>query len=342
MNRPFYAIGVLLAALAAAMLLVSATSKPRALQPAAAGPSGKGDWQPGPARGSNFVIVLAAADGVSEESAEPIATLETPTYELGCGLDRATGEVYPLLKPDAAAVVEAESAAGLTHYDPAYDAAVYGLAWDAESEPELLPDFSIEPELLEELDPALRLFRELQKERPDALRRPKVRRNRLAGTSEQPPTWADYEDWANSRQTVADQRTAQGNSPHDGPQQARRMVQIAVATLNHVAELLQAAADQLERSAADEIAATPAKAGSAAQPQVVARSGVASFWSRLRFRSPRLGTRVVATTPRIAKNARHLNPKTRDGRSAHVAKFHVNATLAQPLLSCGRLEVADR
>ncbi|MDX1945571.1 MAG: hypothetical protein SFU86_09185 [Pirellulaceae bacterium] len=260
MNRPFYAIGVLLAALAGAMLLVSATNRPRGPQPATAAPAGKGEWQPSRSRGTNFIIVLAAEDGADDvqalawEAAD--SAVARPSFAAGCGLDRTTGEIYP----QPAAGWNDEAAEPKLLYDAAYDAAMFGVAWNADSTPELLPAGSIEPELLEELDPALQMMRDLLKERPDALRRPKLRRSRLAGTTQQRPTWDDYEQWANSRQSVAERGNELSNSTQTHSAQALRIRQLAAETLQGMSEWLAAAARHLHEQPQGAVAATPAKA----------------------------------------------------------------------------------
>lgn len=253
-NRPFYAIGLLLVALAGAMLLVGSGSKRQPTHPAAN--RGNGGLQTVPtSRGGVYVFVLPADEPVSERF----------DYAHGCGLDRTTGEVY------AAAELEQTSAAEkhysipadcLAHYDADYDTQVYGVA-RLDREPRVL-DVDAELELLEELDPSLRLFRELTKEKPEMPRRPRVRRNRLAEMAvpeitrpSATPTWQDYQEWANMQHSVAEQHSPAEGLPPDSARTGWQMVQFAAAALNHVAELLHAAAAQLEQSAEDELAIKP-------------------------------------------------------------------------------------
>jgi hypothetical protein len=285
-NRPFYAIGVLLAALGAAMVLVQTTSQRPVAQPKAGSgtnltlPAGKTLLdQPAVAlgfrqvaRGGVFVFVLPEN--------EPI--LESSAWQDGCGLDRTTGEIYPLVSRDLGrnlagsvttprvhtveeflAAEEPENADGLTQYDLDYDTAVYGLA--TAMRVRQLRQVDPEAELLEDLDPALQLLRDLLKNRPQLPQRPKIRRSRLASSApaipDQPqaPTWQDYEDWIASRQDVAEGDGPIGGATGNSPQAGRRVAQFAADALHRVAELLQAAASELERVAAPEIATVPGK-----------------------------------------------------------------------------------
>jgi hypothetical protein len=145
-NRPFYAIGVLLAFLAVAMMAVGLSSRPTS-RPASA-QSGSGITKPRRGPGS-AVFLLAVSDEVAEESAADLLVAEAvddvaiePCYSAGCGLDRCTGRVYrPLVRTNrtalkatvvALASEPATESIGpmdcLSHYDAAYDSAVYGAA----------------------------------------------------------------------------------------------------------------------------------------------------------------------------------------------------------------------
>jgi hypothetical protein len=148
-NRPFYAIGVLLAFLAVAMMAVGLSSRP-SKQPASAA-SGSGITKPRRGPGSP-VFLLAIPDELTSESAaqrivagdieSKVTSQPTsqPTYAESCGLDRTTGIVYVPqyvsrggLKPAVVDIAQATDFAEsrlpmdcLSHCDPAYDAAVYG------------------------------------------------------------------------------------------------------------------------------------------------------------------------------------------------------------------------
>jgi hypothetical protein len=266
-NRPFYAVGMLLAVLGAALVAVQATSQRPVPQPAAsssaeaAPPESESDRGAARAtRGGVFVFVLSAG-----EPSEVLA--HWPSYEDGCGLDRSTGEIYPL--PDSSGTVaeaplttDDETADGRTHYDPAYDAAVFGLA--AVRRDRRLPTIDPGAELLDQLDPAKRLKRDLIRGQAIPPRRPKVRRDRLAEAFQpaqpvkapiaQAPTWEDYEEWIASTQGVVELHGSVANST-DPPMPSGRWVrQIAAQALSQLADLLQSTASELERSAAEELA----------------------------------------------------------------------------------------
>ena len=163
MNRPFYAIGVLLAFLALAMLAVGLSSRPRPLSPTGTGPSAAGSGmqapgmqapgmqapgmqaprhQPGPTAYVLFVPDAPVAEAVSQVAvsqpavSQAVAPLQ-PTYEQGCGWDRETGMVYLPVREPAAGLfgVRVELARDpsqwtgpdddlRTGYDPDYDRAM--------------------------------------------------------------------------------------------------------------------------------------------------------------------------------------------------------------------------
>lgn len=175
MNRPYYAFTALVGLLVVAMLAVGMSSRP--VRPtlrqspsalaARTAPQGLG--------GAAYLLVLpdepaaAWADYGSccdASCAEPVSC-EQPAYLAGCGLDRATGRVYPVstalaeVKLQAAVIRPAErpaveTAGGpsdcLSHHDPLYDAAVYGTKRDRET---------TLSEALEAADPMLQLFNSL-------------------------------------------------------------------------------------------------------------------------------------------------------------------------------------
>jgi hypothetical protein len=162
-NRPFYAIGVLLAFLALAMLAVGLSSRPRPLAPTGTGPSAAGSGmqapgmqapgmqaprhQPGPTAYVLFVPDAPVVEAVSQVAVcraavcQAVAarqpTYEQPTYEQGCGWDRETGMVYLPVREPATGLrsVRVEMArdpsqwtgpddALRTGYDPDYDRAM--------------------------------------------------------------------------------------------------------------------------------------------------------------------------------------------------------------------------
>jgi hypothetical protein len=276
-NRPFYAIGVLLAAMAAAMLLVSGTGPRPVARPAKLAPRRVPADQSVPTlragRGEVFVLILPA---------EPEPTEPQYTYSSGCGWDRTTGEIYaePLivrLPP-----VPVHTVTDLprirpimldfrSNYDAAYDAAVYGkigvpLRGSADASPGELWD----TEVLDELDPALHLLRDVMKQLPAGPKRPKGPRNRLANAKTQPPsqpqapTWQDYEEWFDSLHNVAEQDGPAGELPDDPAHLGRQALQYAARALHHVAELLRAAAEELERSGNAAVASQPGGASRSA------------------------------------------------------------------------------
>ncbi len=153
MNRPFYAFGVLLAFLALAMLAVGLSSRPQR-QPVTAGGASQLKSPRRSLGGVAYLLVVpasasdcaddAAADVESNAAADELADC-TPTYAVGCGLDRSTGRVYMAtcdpsqthLHSAIVGLVERpldlalEIAGPLdcrAHYDLAYDAIVYGPA----------------------------------------------------------------------------------------------------------------------------------------------------------------------------------------------------------------------
>ena len=149
MNRPFFAIGVLLAFLAVAMVAVGLASRP-----ARHSKSTRGGSRVDPARRSlgGPAYLLALPHG-EEPLAQQIAMeagegedarylpCEQPCYAYGCGLDRCTGLVYSIqpvaarqqlraariaVATDPNTLLPANSADCRAIYDRLYDAAVYG------------------------------------------------------------------------------------------------------------------------------------------------------------------------------------------------------------------------
>ncbi|MEX2173143.1 MAG: hypothetical protein WD872_02190 [Pirellulaceae bacterium] len=96
-----------------------------------------------------------------------------------------------------------------------------------------------------------------------------------AGTDRQAPAqaarpdWSDYQDWITSQQPGVSERSTQtGEKAALSPQMDRPLVQIAVAGLNHVAEMLHASADWLELDSTDRLARQPGSAvGAIARPE---------------------------------------------------------------------------
>ncbi len=313
MNRPFYAIGVLLAFLAVAMMAVGLSSRPTR-QPASA-QSGSGITKPRRGPGS-AVFLLAIPDEVAEDivsdllAAEsenpPVDTaIEQPSYSHGCGLDRTTGLVYATqsedrnrLKPAVVHVADqAETLASLgpmdcySHCDPAYDSAVYGReSLNLNSGGFSYPANHIG--IVSDEDPTLALFRSLLGEQFDAhssvlpriksanrnwryeliawstgaanQARQSAQRLGLADeckrwgallglASKQAeavaslPSWGDYQDLSESEQAgVAGQDTPAGGETAILSHPTQQLLQIAVASLNHAAKTLGAAAERLD------------------------------------------------------------------------------------------------
>jgi hypothetical protein len=276
-NRPFYAIGVLLAALGAAMWLVSAPGPRPVARPAKVTPRRLPAEKSVPAlragRGEMFVLILAA---------EPAQPEPQYAYSSGCGWDRATGEIYaeplivrlPPVPVHTVTDLPRTRPAGpdyRSHHDAAYDAAVYSptplpLRGSANVS-SILP---WEAAVLEDLDPALHLLRDVLKQLPPGPKRPKTPRNRLASSTTEPqrrtqaPTWRDYEEWFDSRHSVAEQDGPPADLPTDPAQVSRQALQYAAKALHHVAELLRAAADELERTGNPEVATGPRAAADGA------------------------------------------------------------------------------
>lgn len=313
MNRPFYAIGVLLAFLAVAMMAVGLSSRPTR-QPASA-QSGSGITKPRRGPGS-VVFLLAIPDEVAEdvggdllaaesEAPEIDVAAEQPSYAHGCGLDRTTGVVYDgqcagrmTLKPalvevaDQAEILESFGRMDCySHCDPAYDAAVYGEA-SLHQNSDQYGNSSTSVGSVSDEDPTLTLFRSFLGEQFEArvVARPQTKaasRNwryelnawtagaanqaqktaerlgladecerwgALLGMASQQaeavaslPSWGDYQDWSESEQAgVAGQDTPAGGKAAILSHPAQKLLQIAVASLNHAAKTLAAAAEQLD------------------------------------------------------------------------------------------------
>ena len=164
MNRPFYAIGVLLAFLALAMLAVGLSSRPRPLAPTGTGPSAAGSGmhtpgmqapgkqaprhQPGPTAYVLFVPDAPVVEAVSQVAVCQAAVrhtvaLEQPTYEQGCGWDRETGMVYLPVREAAMGLrsVRVEMARDPSHWSgPSNDLRTgYDADYDRAMDPTLAP-----------------------------------------------------------------------------------------------------------------------------------------------------------------------------------------------------------
>ncbi|HEX5104114.1 MAG TPA: hypothetical protein VFV87_09905, partial [Pirellulaceae bacterium] len=161
MQRPFYAFGALLLALTLTMLAINAGGRAAVVRqqlPQERPGSATSDLPQREVRKPRFCSLVVSLPADEDEIlADAIALInESPCYATGCGLDRATGEVYPrysdgecdwqcpgaLAWPKPAArpmqpvrLVQAvrdpttlrdeTSRDCLSHYDPAYDGAVY-------------------------------------------------------------------------------------------------------------------------------------------------------------------------------------------------------------------------
>ena len=332
MNRPFYAFGLLMAFLALAMLAIGLSSRPSGERPSA---SGSGIETPRRQPGvTTFVLVLpdATVGDLLDLPAEPMACQDAcgiailpPSYEQGCGLDRATGEVYfaPTRLPLSPRATFALGAIGLrpatiepadpvqlddevqyqltTGYDAAYDEAMSAVvpALNSSAGTANAPEVR-ELDTLELDDPDLLIFESLsrsktaQAERKSYFARFCQRRwdyeakaivsgavNRVwqlfttagvadewmqaaqqtglvngANANSQPrPTWAEYEAWIGSKQwTVAGQDTRAGDRVAFWSPPKDELLQIAVAGLNRVAELLHEALARLLGETAARIA----------------------------------------------------------------------------------------
>jgi hypothetical protein len=208
-NRPFYAIGVLLAFLAVAMIAIGLSSHPTT-QPASA-QSGSRFELPSRRSPGSVVYLLVVPDAPSEafavattdvveDDAFENGAIEQPCYAAGCGLDRCTGQVYPAAigprialhstvvtladEPALGGPARGDDDAAIdcrSHYDAQYDAAVYGeTPYGNASQRTLAPLNSSYEQAID--DPTLILFRSLLGEQFDrrvgAVRRVKsVRRN---------------------------------------------------------------------------------------------------------------------------------------------------------------------
>jgi hypothetical protein len=344
-NRPFYAFGLLMAFLALAMLAIGLSSRPSGERPSA---SGSGIETPGRQPGvTTFVLVLpdAAGEDLLDLPAELVACQEgcgyaaaPPSYEQGCGLDRATGEVYfaPARSPLSPGATFTLGSIGLrpatiqpaepvplddedrdqltTGYDEAYDQAMSAVipALNLSVGTSIVPAMS-ETDPLASVDPDMLIFESLcrsktaQVGQKSYLARYGQRRwdyeakaiasgvvNRVwqlfiaagvadewmraaqqtglvngANANNQPrPTWAEYEAWIGSRQwTVAGQDTRAGDRVVFWSHPKDELLQIAVAGLNRVAELLHEALARFMGQAAERIAERTDPAAPAIAPK---------------------------------------------------------------------------
>jgi hypothetical protein len=344
-NRPFYAFGVLMAFLALAMLAIGLSSRPAGKSPSAGGSGSElPRRQPGV---TLFVLVLPdaeTADILGLPTDEDLVvglggcgmTTQHPSYAQGCGLERATGNVYfaPTRSPISSAADDAVAQTGLrtatiepagpvnlddvvrnslaTGYDAAYDRAMTAEPVGQRDELSLAPAMS-DPTALEQDDPLLVVFNSLSRrettesEQKSHLARLRQRRwdyearailsgaqNRVwrlfiaAGVADewrhaaqqtgligatqanhQPgPTWAEYMAWIGSKQwTVAGRDTQNGRSVPFWNLPSDELLQIAVAGLNRVAELLHKALVQLLDEAAERIAGRTDRAAAGSAPK---------------------------------------------------------------------------
>jgi len=344
-NRPFYAFGVLMAFLALAMLAIGLSSRP-ASKPSSAGGSGSElpRRQPGV---TMFVLVLPDAetaemlslptdeDQVVRQGSCGLAT-QHPSYAQGCGLDRATGNVYfaPNRSPISSAADVTVAQTGLrpatieqagpvilddvvrnslaTGYDAAYDRAMAAETVGQRDDLSLAPAMS-DPTALEQDDPLLVVFNSLSRrettqiEQKSYLAQLRQRRwdyevrailngaqNRVwrlfiaAGVADEwqhaaeqtglvaatqanhlpGPTWAEYMAWIGSKQwTVAWRDTQNGRSVPFWNLLNDELLQIAVAGLNRVAELLHETLVQLLDEAAERIAGRADRAAAGLAPK---------------------------------------------------------------------------
>jgi hypothetical protein len=281
-NRPFYAIGVLLAFLALAMLAVGLSSRPRPLAPQGTGPSAAGSGtqtprhQPGP---TAYVLIVPDAP---VETTNTTAVLEQPTYEQGCGWDRGTGLVYvptpePAIELRGIRVEIARDPSQwadprgelTTGYDSDYDRAMNPApvpqtapivsGFDDSGDDDLVRRFqSFLPRSAASTAPVGRRHWEYQirtiylgvTNRLGRFMNPTV-----ASDSLQPgPSWSDYEAWIESQQAaVAGLNTPVRASAVWG-QPKDQVLQIAVSALNRVAEMLHAAVLRLMDQATERLA----------------------------------------------------------------------------------------
>jgi hypothetical protein len=317
-NRPLYAFAALAGMLVMAMVAVGLASRPVS-QPSGTAPvelarSGVGSGA--------YLLVLQDPDFADADAAEPtccrdLGPCDLPAYAAGCGLDRTTGMVYPVStmfpKVDLQTIVvrvaerpAVEAAADatdcLSHYDPAYDAAVYGTTPDRRR-----PVGG----KIEAADPILLLFNSLLETRsqpaaalpPNSaasrwqyqlramaaglgnhlrsaalelglddewqsirgwLRLPGSRRHAVSSN----PSWADYEAWIASLQPrVAPWSTPAGGADGSGALSRRELLQFAVAGLNHAAKTLSGLADLLESAAGGEPSQQLGVRGTQLQPR---------------------------------------------------------------------------
>ena len=97
-NRPFYAFGVLLAGLGVTMLAVGNTSRATRLQRTSGNPNHEIETKAEPEEGGFCgCYVLVLPDAISGSEGHSCDSVEQPRYDEGCGLDRLSGRVYPIL-----------------------------------------------------------------------------------------------------------------------------------------------------------------------------------------------------------------------------------------------------
>jgi hypothetical protein len=147
-NRPFYAIGVLVAFLAVALLAVGLSSRPTQHQTTARG-GNHADSARRALGGPAYLLALPTGEEPLAQAIDPEAgegesagylPCEQPCFAYGCGLDRNTGLVYSIqpitrcrfrattiaVAADPNSLLPASSIDCRAHYDRKYDAVLYG------------------------------------------------------------------------------------------------------------------------------------------------------------------------------------------------------------------------
>lgn len=127
MHRPFQAITVLIAALAA-LLFLNAQSETRSPQPRPIVLRPRpyvyvSKWQVPRRANHEFVAVPSVLAPVSVIAPPALETPPMPTYESGCGRDLATGDVYPITatsNSDEQPTDDVESAVSAAVVDPSF------------------------------------------------------------------------------------------------------------------------------------------------------------------------------------------------------------------------------